>query len=152
VILDRGKESSDAWEFADLARMIHLEEEDVFVPATYQDAPKVCIHCRLAGHERKSCPDLASVQCFRCKKKGHIHRHCHEAELRVAPSASKVQSEDQFPEATPLSVENPKISNADNNTDEFPVGSKSTEPSMLEVTDDEDITSVIVQNNKSRRY
>ncbi|KAI8578410.1 hypothetical protein K450DRAFT_273010 [Umbelopsis ramanniana AG] len=37
VILDRRDETSAAYEFADLVRLVYLEEEDIFVPATYQE-------------------------------------------------------------------------------------------------------------------
>ena len=75
VILDRGDDLEDEM-YPELSRMIFLEEEDIYISASYQGAPRICFHCRIAGHERQECPELASVQCFGCKGLGHIRRHC----------------------------------------------------------------------------
>lgn len=63
-------------DYLELSRMIYLENQDVCIPATYEGAPKICYHCRVAGHERKDCPDLAYIQCFKFKGYGRLRRHC----------------------------------------------------------------------------
>jgi hypothetical protein len=88
VILDRGEEK-EGKDLAELARMIYLEPEDVYMSATYQGAPKVCFHCRLAGHERQECPELASLQCYKCKGFGHLRRHCRNS-ARKEPVVTKI--------------------------------------------------------------
>jgi hypothetical protein len=75
IILDRA-DGNTVHEYLDLSRMIYLEDNDTYIPATYQGAPKVCFHCRIAGHERKYCPELASIQCYKCKGFGRLRRHC----------------------------------------------------------------------------
>lgn len=76
VILNRDEETHK--DYAILSRMIYLESQDLEIPATYQGAPKICFHCRLAGHVRKDCRELAAIQCYRyqCKGFGHQRRHC----------------------------------------------------------------------------
>jgi len=56
--------------------MIYLESQDIFIPATYIGAPKICFHCRLAGHIRNDCPELAAIQCHKCNGYGHFRRYC----------------------------------------------------------------------------
>jgi Zinc knuckle len=55
--------------------MVYLDKEDIYIPATYKGAPKVCYQCRVAGHMRQECPELANVQCYNCKAYGHLRRH-----------------------------------------------------------------------------
>lgn len=51
IILDRGEESTSIYE--ELTRFIYLEGNNVCVPATFQDAPKICYHYRSVGQERR---------------------------------------------------------------------------------------------------
>jgi hypothetical protein len=74
VILDRKEENQKDYE--ELSRMIYLESQDIFIPATYIGAPKICFHCRLAGHVRNDCPELAAIQCHKCNGYGHFRRYC----------------------------------------------------------------------------
>jgi len=43
-----------------LARMLWLEDWDVYVPAQFKGADPVCYYCRQSGHVRKDCPKLAN--------------------------------------------------------------------------------------------
>ena len=63
-------------EYQPLSKMIYLESWDVLVPASYRGAPPVCYHCRQAGHIKKDCPRLKSIECFKCHHKGHTARFC----------------------------------------------------------------------------
>jgi hypothetical protein len=74
IILDRKEENQKDYE--ELSRMIYLESQDIFIPATYIGAPKICFHCRLAGHVRNDCPELAAIQCHKCNGYGHFRRYC----------------------------------------------------------------------------
>ncbi|KAH8553096.1 hypothetical protein BGW37DRAFT_550443 [Umbelopsis sp. PMI_123] len=67
--------SQDSNEYAELPRMIYLEDEDCFIPAFFQGAPQICYHCRRAGHIRKECQELAKLQCYKCKAYGHLSRY-----------------------------------------------------------------------------
>jgi hypothetical protein len=60
VILNRDEEIHN--DYPILSRMIYLESQDMYIPATYQGAPKICFHCRLAGHVRKDFPEVAVIQ------------------------------------------------------------------------------------------
>ncbi|CAO3669182.1 unnamed protein product [Umbelopsis vinacea] len=80
VILDRGDDMEEDT-YPELSRMIFLEDEDIYIPASYQGAPKICFHCRAAGHERQDCPELASVKCFKCKGFGRQRRHCRKQRM-----------------------------------------------------------------------
>jgi hypothetical protein len=102
VILDRGEEDTSKYE--DLTRFVFLEESNVCVPATFQGAPKVCYHCRSVGHERRDCPELASLQCFKCKGFGHLRRHCkfkrdenlHEEDIRHYEQAQQTHMDEDL--------------------------------------------------------
>jgi hypothetical protein len=59
-----------------LANNLYLEEWDCFAAATFKGAAPVCHWCRLAGHIRDNCPDLANRKCFNCKARGHTSRFC----------------------------------------------------------------------------
>jgi hypothetical protein len=82
VIIDRMEDDIEYAGLPELSRMIYIESMDTYIPATYQGAPKICFHCRLAVHERKDCPDLKNVQCHRCQGYGHISKHCKKQQIR----------------------------------------------------------------------
>ncbi|KAH8555042.1 hypothetical protein BGW37DRAFT_464774 [Umbelopsis sp. PMI_123] len=79
VLLER---SQDSKEYAELPRMIYLEDEDCFIPAFFQGVPQICYHCRRAGHIRKECKELAKLQCYKCKAYGHLSRYCQSSRKR----------------------------------------------------------------------
>ncbi|KAK4519254.1 uncharacterized protein ATC70_009486 [Mucor velutinosus] len=66
--------------FEDLSRMMYLSAWDIYVPATFREAPPVCHFCRQSGHIRDSCPVLVKRQCFKCRKPGHTAKFCCEEE------------------------------------------------------------------------
>ena len=92
--------------------MIYLEQEDIYIPATYQGAPKICFHCRIAGHERKDCPELASLQCYKCKGFGHLRRHC-----RIAVAVTSDQKTPSNFEEELAEYESLKTASDDTNMD-----------------------------------
>jgi hypothetical protein len=59
-----------------LTRMLYLSAWDNFAPAQFKNAPPVCHFCRLSGHVRKDCPELAKRMCFSCREHGHTARFC----------------------------------------------------------------------------
>jgi hypothetical protein len=59
-----------------LSRMLYLNAWDSFAPAQFKNAPPVCHFCRLSGHVRKDCPELAKRVCFSCREHGHTARFC----------------------------------------------------------------------------
>ncbi|KAG2193796.1 hypothetical protein INT47_009938 [Mucor saturninus] len=59
-----------------LTNNLYLEEWDCFASATFKGAPTVCHWCRLAGHVRSKCPDLAKTKCFSCHGHGHTAKFC----------------------------------------------------------------------------
>lgn len=59
-----------------LTRMLYMSAWDNFAPAEFKNAPPVCHFCRLSGHVRKDCPELAKRMCFSCRENGHTARFC----------------------------------------------------------------------------
>ncbi|KAG2192678.1 hypothetical protein INT47_003620, partial [Mucor saturninus] len=59
-----------------LTNNLYLEEWDCFASATFKGAPTICHWCRLAGHVRPKCPDLAKTKCFSCHGNGHTAKFC----------------------------------------------------------------------------
>jgi hypothetical protein len=59
-----------------LTRMLYMSAWDNFAPAQFKNAPPVCHFCRLSGHVRKDCPELAKRMCFSCRENGHTARFC----------------------------------------------------------------------------
>jgi hypothetical protein len=59
-----------------LSRMLYLSAWDNFAPAQFKNDPPVCHFCRLSGHVRKDCPELAKRMCFSCREHGHTARFC----------------------------------------------------------------------------
>jgi hypothetical protein len=99
-----------------LTRMLYLSAWDMFAPAQFKNAPPVCHFCRLSGHVRKDCPELAKRTCFSCREKGHTARFCKarkqqvksfEAELDdyVALSAAKKSGPDTMSNDVDIVVE-----------------------------------------------
>jgi hypothetical protein len=66
-----------------LTRMLYLSAWDMFAPAQFKNAPPVCHFCRLSGHVRKDCPELAKRTCFSCREKGHTARFCKDKKQQV---------------------------------------------------------------------
>ncbi|KAI7875638.1 uncharacterized protein EV154DRAFT_472712 [Mucor mucedo] len=66
-----------------LTNNLYLEEWDCFASATFKGAPTVCHWCRLAGHARSKCPDLAKTKCFSCHGSGHTAKFCKKKNLGV---------------------------------------------------------------------
>ncbi|KAI8574969.1 hypothetical protein K450DRAFT_263948, partial [Umbelopsis ramanniana AG] len=79
----------------ELSRMIYIEKKktDSYF-SNVPRAPKICFHCRLSGQERKDCPDLQSVQCYRCQGYGHISKHCKKQKNRQKNSVSATEVSD----------------------------------------------------------
>ncbi|KAG2193798.1 hypothetical protein INT47_009940 [Mucor saturninus] len=59
-----------------LTNNLYLEEWDCFASATFKGSPTVCHWCRLAGHVRSKCPELAKTKCFSCHGNGHTAKFC----------------------------------------------------------------------------
>lgn len=55
-------------------------EWELYIPASFKEAPPVCYHCRQAGHVNATCPSLANTQCFHCHQNGHTTRN-HKARI-----------------------------------------------------------------------
>jgi hypothetical protein len=68
-----------------LSRMLYLSAWDNFAPAQFKNAPPVCHFCRLSGHVRKDCPELAKRRCFSCHEHGHTARFCKAKKSQVKP-------------------------------------------------------------------
>lgn len=58
-----------------------------------QPAPKICLHCRLAGHVRRDCPELAAIQCYQCKGYDHLHRHCQKQRVDEVETDTRQEQE-----------------------------------------------------------
>jgi hypothetical protein len=149
VFLDRGDKSCITEEFLDLPKLIRLEEENVFIPTVYKETPKVCLQCRCAGHERRSCPELASVYCSRCKGYGHVDFLCHETDPRTLLQIPQHQPEDRLPKRNSLVVANSKNANDDNRDDEATAKSVISMTSSSKDTNDKDTYPVRIRTNET---
>lgn len=61
-----------------LSRQLYLSAWDTYAPASFKNAPPICHFCRLSGHLRADCPQLAKRRCFRCRELGHTARFCNK--------------------------------------------------------------------------
>jgi hypothetical protein len=115
-----------------LTRMLYLSAWDMFAPAQFKNAPPVCHFCRLSGHVRKDCPELAKRTCFSCREKGHTARFCKvkkqavksfEAELDdyVALSGAKKSGLDPTPKDDVVVVEEAPIELVEQEGDSEPL-------------------------------
>jgi hypothetical protein len=115
-----------------LTRMLYLSAWDMFAPAQFKNAPPVCHFCRLSGHVRKDCPELAKRTCFSCREKGHTARFCKvkkqavksfEAELDdyVALSGAKKSGLDPTPKDDVVVVEEAPIELVEQDGDSEPL-------------------------------
>lgn len=59
-----------------LTNNLYLEEWDCFASAVFKGASPVCHWCKIAGHIRKNCPELAKRVCFSCNGRGHTAKFC----------------------------------------------------------------------------
>ncbi|KAG2194762.1 hypothetical protein INT47_012064 [Mucor saturninus] len=59
-----------------LSNSLYLEQWDCFAAASFRGAPPVCHWCKVAGHLRKDCPELAKRVCFKCNGRGHTAKFC----------------------------------------------------------------------------
>ncbi|KAI7875966.1 uncharacterized protein EV154DRAFT_577359 [Mucor mucedo] len=59
-----------------LSNSLYLEQWDCFAAASFKGALPVCHWCKIAGHLRKDCPELAKRVCFSCNGHGHTAKFC----------------------------------------------------------------------------
>ncbi|KAG2194348.1 hypothetical protein INT47_011515 [Mucor saturninus] len=74
-----------------LTNNLYLEEWDCFASASFKGSPTVCHWCRLSGHVRSKCPELAKTKCFSCHGNGHTAKFCKKK--IVLPSVVPVMDE-----------------------------------------------------------
>ncbi|KAG2192842.1 hypothetical protein INT47_012371 [Mucor saturninus] len=59
-----------------LSNSLYLEHWDCFAAASFKGALPVCQWCKMAGHLRKDCPELAKRVCLSCNGHGHTAKFC----------------------------------------------------------------------------
>ncbi|KAG2193121.1 hypothetical protein INT47_003112 [Mucor saturninus] len=59
-----------------LSNSLYLEQRNCFAAASFKGALPVCHWCKMAGHLRKDCPELAKRVCFSCNDHGHTAKFC----------------------------------------------------------------------------
>ena len=82
-----------------LSRNLYLHAWDCYAVASFINAPAVCHFCRLSGHLRSACPQLASRKCFGCHELGHTARFCKNKPKRKV-DVSEEEELDQYMEAS----------------------------------------------------
>ncbi|GAB5587950.1 hypothetical protein Unana1_02850 [Umbelopsis nana] len=95
VTLDREVDEKNHTVHEELNRLVYLESWRGYFPASFIDAPSVCYMCRLSGHIKKDCPELAKVQCYKCNEFGHMKFECDRARqrkpvIRTEPTESEL--------------------------------------------------------------
>jgi hypothetical protein len=76
--------------------MLYLESWNNYFPATFQGAPPVCYMCRLTGHVKKDCPELAALRCYKCNELGHVRYDCKRRKVKTHSEDAKKQLEKQI--------------------------------------------------------
>jgi hypothetical protein len=99
VLLDTTQKGEDHHS-EELTRMIYLEKWDNYHPATFKGAPPVCYMCRLSGHVKKDCPEMAKIRCFKCNENGHMRKDC---------TNERQQKRSQAPDTEDLSTTTERI-------------------------------------------
>jgi Zinc knuckle len=123
-----------------LTRMIYLEKWDNYYPATFLGAPPVCYMCRLSGHIKKDCPELAKIRCFKCNETGHMRHDCpKKTTKKVRQELSESKLLDQYIE---LTRKEKKVKESDRIRKITPVTGKTAMKENSQTTFEEDIWAV----------
>jgi hypothetical protein len=130
--------------YDELMRMLYLESWNNYFPATFQGAPPVCYMCRLTGHVKKDCPELAALRCYKCNELGHVRYDCKRRKVKTHSEDAKKQLEKQIqvseeaeaakPVAKESNSANSNVDDAESLSTKFQ-GSKSAEAVII-ITED----------------
>jgi hypothetical protein len=79
-----------------LSRQLYLSAWDTYAPASFKNVPPICHFCRLSGHLRVDCPQLAKRRCFGCHQLGHTARFCKSTKGKQQDDLSEGDALDQY--------------------------------------------------------
>lgn len=121
-----------------LSRQLYLSAWDTYAPSSFKNAPPICHFCRLSGHLRVDCPQLAKRRCFGCRELGHTARFCKSAKGKQQEDMSEGEALDQYAKDSQAAAEDLDKRTVVKDLTEVPV-SVAAETSSGEVVSKEEV-------------
>ncbi|CAO3689226.1 unnamed protein product [Umbelopsis vinacea] len=127
--------------YESLMRMLYLAEWDNYFLASFEGAPPVCYMCRLTGHIKKGCPEMANFKCYKCQETGHMRRDCPRTVYKPRGRQSAPEDIDNYISATQKTAAQDKDRAVINQAQKAPTATHPTESQTRTATtvdDDEE--------------